>query len=387
MLYIRKRHDIDRRALPSLLRALASPSGPRSWPPDSLVTLSARSALDLFLQSVRLPPRSEVLVSAITILDVVQILEHHGLVPVPIDLCPNTLAPDLSQLRRAITPKTRALLVAHLFGGRLPMNPLIQIAREHGLLVLEDCAQSYDGRALDGDPRSDLRLHSFGPIKTATALGGALAIMTSPALRAQMRAIQSTYPAQPASTYLKRWLKTAALEGLAGPVQYSALVQLARRFSIDHDALLNRSVRSFVGADLLPRLRQQPSEALRSVLQVRLQTYHAARVTARASAAHWLDAQLAGAVERPGLGSLRHTHWIFPILSRSPPALISALRQRGFDATRGSSLVAVRAPDGFPPAARAERIMRHLVYLPAYPQIPTTALSRMAALIREVELR
>lgn len=369
------------------MKALARPAKTEAWPSDSLVTLSVRSALDLFLQCARLPPHSEVLVSAITISDMVQILEHHRLVPVPIDLSVATLAPDLARLRSAITTKTRAILVAHLFGGRFSMDPIIELARARNLLVLEDCAQSFDGRTLDGDPRADLRLHSFGPIKTATALGGGLARVARPALRVQMRAVQSRYPVQSSETYLKKWLKTAALEGLAGPLQYGALVQLARRCSVDHDALLNRSVRSFVGADLFERLRQQPCEALRSVLQYRLQSYPAARVTARATAANWLDAQLAGAVERPGLASARHTHWIFPVLSRAPTTLISALRDRGFDATRGSSLTAVSPPDGFLPAARAERIMRHLVYLPAYPQIPTTALSRMAAVVRDVERR
>ncbi len=141
---------------------------------DALACLSVRSGFDLWLEALQLPPGSEVLVSAITIRDMVRIIEAHNLVPVPVDLNPEDLSVDIDSLQRAITPKTRAVLVAHLFGTRQPIKPILDVARKHGLYVAEDCAQAFAGRHFTGDPAADVTMFSFGTIKTATALGGGL---------------------------------------------------------------------------------------------------------------------------------------------------------------------------------------------------------------------
>ena len=133
-----------------------------------------RTGFDLWLQSLALPPGSEVLVSAITIRDMVRIIEAHGLVPVPVDVNPEDLSVNVESLRRAVSPRTRAILVAHLFGTRPPLEPILEIARQHNLLVAEDCAQAFAGRHFTGHPEADISMFSFGSIKTATALGGAI---------------------------------------------------------------------------------------------------------------------------------------------------------------------------------------------------------------------
>lgn len=62
-----------------------------------------RTGFDLLLQSLRLPKGSEVLCSAITIPDMLYVIRSHGLVPVPVDLDPKTLAVDMEQLRLAVS--------------------------------------------------------------------------------------------------------------------------------------------------------------------------------------------------------------------------------------------------------------------------------------------
>ncbi|MEN8162272.1 MAG: DegT/DnrJ/EryC1/StrS family aminotransferase, partial [Myxococcota bacterium] len=139
---------------------------------DALACLSVRSGLDLYLAAAELPPGSEVLVSALTIPDVPRILEQRGLVPVPVDLDPSMLAPGIVELENARTPRTRALLLAHLFGERLAVEPFAAFARERGLELWEDCAQTYSGDGYRGHDAAALALFSFGTIKTATGLGG-----------------------------------------------------------------------------------------------------------------------------------------------------------------------------------------------------------------------
>src|SRR5205814_10141043 len=125
--------------------------------------------------ALSLPTGDEIAFSSITHPDMVRIARAHGLRSLPVDLDPETLAPRADALERAITPRTRLLIVAHLFGGRADLAPLAEIATRHRLLVVEDCAQCLRGSEDLGDEQADVSLFSFGSTKTATALGGALA--------------------------------------------------------------------------------------------------------------------------------------------------------------------------------------------------------------------
>ena len=73
----------------------------------------------------------------------VRIIRGHGLRAVPVDIDPETLAPRPWMLEVALTPRTRVVLVAHLFGGRMDLGPVARFARERGLLLVEDCAQAF----------------------------------------------------------------------------------------------------------------------------------------------------------------------------------------------------------------------------------------------------
>ena len=87
-----------------------------------LVCLSVRSAWDLLLHVLAWPAGSEVIVSAITHPDMITILRVHGLVPVPVDVDLGTLAPSVTDLELVRTERTGAVLVVHLFGGRLDLG-------------------------------------------------------------------------------------------------------------------------------------------------------------------------------------------------------------------------------------------------------------------------
>ena len=109
-----------------------------------------RSAFELLLDALALDEGSEILLSAITHPDMARIVSRHGLVPVPVDLDLETLQPRGELLERAVTERTRALVVAHLFGARVDLDEAIAFSRRHGLLLIEDCAQTpwaeIDGR-------------------------------------------------------------------------------------------------------------------------------------------------------------------------------------------------------------------------------------------------
>src|SRR5690606_31664613 len=127
--------------------------------------------------------------SALNIKGMIKIVDRQGLTPVPIDLDIEHMAPRLELIERAITPATRAIVVAHLFGTRLDLAPLAAIARRRGIMLIEDCAQAFDGSRYRGHPEADVSMFSFGPLKTATALGGAILRVRDPALLSRMREI------------------------------------------------------------------------------------------------------------------------------------------------------------------------------------------------------
>lgn len=192
-----------------------------SSPDTALACLSVRSGFDLMLQHLALPRGSEILVSAITIRDMVTIIEQHGLRAVPVDIDPADCAMRCDLAEAAITPRTRAILIAHLFGSRMDMTDIIALARRHKLLIFEDCAQAYAADDYRGHPGSDVAMFSFGSIKTATALGGAMLTFRDASLCSAIRQMQRGYPVQSRWLYLRRIIKHACLKALAYRLPYT----------------------------------------------------------------------------------------------------------------------------------------------------------------------
>lgn len=120
------------------------------------------------IEALAWPEKSEVLITGINIADMAGIVGSLGHVPVPIDLDPETLAPDPAQIVSKIGPATRAIVVAQLFGGRIEMGPLVDVARRHGLLTIDDSAQAYATRSNCGPRACDVRLFSFGLLKSGS---------------------------------------------------------------------------------------------------------------------------------------------------------------------------------------------------------------------------
>jgi perosamine synthetase len=359
------------------------------WSPagDSLACLSVRSGFDLLLQALALPPGSEVLVSAITIRDMTRLLEYHSLVPISVDLDIPTLAVDCESLARTVRPQTKALLVAHLFGSRMPMEPMIRFAQQHGLFVIEDCAQAYDGSTYRGHPASDVSLFSFGPIKTQTALGGGLLRFKDRNLLGRVRALQARYPRQHRLAYGQRLLKYSVIKALANRVVLQLLVTLCRWRGTDHDQLLRTCVQGFAGGDLIAKLRYQPSLPLLRLLGRRLQHVDPTRIEQRIAFARRLLACLP-ATRRPGGQATHHTYWVLPIQNPNPDALTRQLWQQGFDATRGaSSLYVVQPPPDRPEQTpvKAIQAMAQVLYLPIQPTLSAQDAQRMAQVVRQFE--
>ena len=203
--YARKRLDLTisdiARAVTCCLRPLprdqATDAIAASWRPaaTALCCLSVRSGFDLYLAAVKWPPGSEVLLSAITIPHLAKLVRLHGYVPVGIDVDPGTMTVEPADVAAACGPRTRALVFAQLFGSRTDLTELAGVCAERGIVLIDDRAQCFDGVDRDLGP-ADVAMYSFGTIKTATCLGGAVLLVADPAVRAGMAELQRHYPVQ-----------------------------------------------------------------------------------------------------------------------------------------------------------------------------------------------
>ena len=101
------------------------------------------TALHLALVAAGVKEGDEVLVSTLTNMASFFAVIYIGAKPVPIDIDLETLTMDPKDLERKITPKTKAIMVVHLFGHPTDMDPVNELARQHNLLVFEDCAEAH----------------------------------------------------------------------------------------------------------------------------------------------------------------------------------------------------------------------------------------------------
>jgi len=154
---------------------------------------SGTDALYLALRALGIGDRDEVITSTFTFIATSEAITLVGAKPVFVDIERSTFNLDLESLERALTPKTKAIIVVHLFGQPLNMTRLLDFAQAHGLYVIEDCAQA-TGASWQGQKVGSIGhigCFSFFPTKNLGGCGDGGAITTSnTALAESMRMIK-----------------------------------------------------------------------------------------------------------------------------------------------------------------------------------------------------
>jgi dTDP-4-amino-4,6-dideoxygalactose transaminase len=138
-------------------------------------------ALHLILRAYGIGQGDEVIVPANTYIATWLAVSHAGAKPIPVEPDLRTYNLDPRRLRDAITARTRAIITVHLYGQPADMDPILAIAREHGLKVVEDAAQAHGARyrGRRTGTLADAAGFSFYPGKNLGALGDAGAIVTN----------------------------------------------------------------------------------------------------------------------------------------------------------------------------------------------------------------
>lgn len=147
---------------------------------------SGSAALDVAVRALKLKKGSEVIVPTFTIISPVQSIINEGLLPVLVDSNLKTWNMDVSQIEAKITSKTKAIIVVHIYGLPVDMNPILELAKKYDLKIIEDAAEVH-GLTYNGEKCGsfgDISIFSFYPNKHITSGEGGM-LLTDDATLAQ----------------------------------------------------------------------------------------------------------------------------------------------------------------------------------------------------------
>lgn len=155
---------------------------------------SGTDALHLALRALDVGPGDEVITTPFTFVATTEAIGIVGATPVFVDIDPATFNIDPELIEAAITPRTKAILPVHLYGHPAPMGKIMEIAKRHGLAVVEDCAQAI-GASIDGKrvgSFGDVGAFSFFPSKNLGAYGdGGMVTTNRKDLADRMRSLRA----------------------------------------------------------------------------------------------------------------------------------------------------------------------------------------------------
>jgi dTDP-4-amino-4,6-dideoxygalactose transaminase len=156
-------------------------------------------ALQIALMALGLKPGDEVITPTFTFIATAEVVALLGLTPVLVDVDPDTFCISVEAVRKAITPKTKAIVPVQLFGQNADMEALLKLAKEHNLFIVEDACQSIgsdyifsDGKRIKSGCVGDIGCTSFFPSKNLGCYGDGGAIFTNnTGLAEKMQAISN----------------------------------------------------------------------------------------------------------------------------------------------------------------------------------------------------
>ena len=306
---------------------------------------SGTSALHLALLAAGVGPGDEVITVPFTFLATVSAIDYTGARPVFVDVDPRTLTMDPTALEAAITPRTRAVIPVHLYGRPADMDPIVAIARRHGIVVIEDAAQAhgaeYKGRRAGS--LGEMACFSFYPGKNLGAYGeGGLVVTDSPEYTRTLRMLRDWGAEKKYEHVLKGY--NYRMEGIQG-----------------------------------------------AVLRVKLRHLDDWTEARRAAAARYDELLVDSGVETPPPApDARHVYHIYAVRTASRQAWQDALKEQGIQ-TGVHYPVPVHLQPAFADLAyragqfpAAERAAKEVLSLPMFPELTTAQCEAVCGAVRRL---
>jgi len=158
-----------------------------------IAVCNGSAALDAAVLSLGLSPGDEVILPSFTIISCAAAVVRAGLKPVVVDSDPQTFNMDVNKVRALVTSRTRAIMPVHIYGLPVDMDPLLELAGEFKLKIIEDAAeqigQTYKGRKCGGF--GDVSTFSFYPNKHITTGEGGIIVTDDDELAGRCRSLRN----------------------------------------------------------------------------------------------------------------------------------------------------------------------------------------------------
>lgn len=212
---------------------------------DAVAVNSGTAALHLALVSLGIGFGDEVILPVTTFCASANAIVHAGASPVFVDIDIDTWTIDPTLIEQAITTRTKAIMPVHLYGNPCHMNVIMEIARAHGLYIIEDAAESL-GAIYDGcytGTIGDVGCFSFNGNKTMTTSGGGLVVARDEGVLSRIRMLSMQGKAPNGEQWLVGYnYRMTGLEASLGLAQMERLVEfinLKRMFRFMYSNLLD----------------------------------------------------------------------------------------------------------------------------------------------------
>jgi len=355
----------------------------------------ARSAVHSALRSQDLPEGSEVIMPPITIKPMVDAVLSLGLVPVFVDLDPDTLLFDLAAFDAALTKRTRAVLLTYLFGLAADPRDLVARARTAGLFVVEDFSHDL-GASVDGHPLGrfgDVGVYSCSMTKTLDAYGGGLAVTDDPELAQRLRTARDALPPGDPARLRSKVAQTLVLNigsrRAAWTLVGFPIIRAVRRLAPEREAALAGPRSHEPTGGLAPEAFEQMTPRQARAGLALLSTVASGDDRRRANA-EVLEAAYRQIGARHPVGSRGGTpvYWQSVVYVDDVAAAQAAMaRDRVDTATTNLPLVAELGvyPEHDRPCPVARRVREHALYVPAHARLTPRQLARVSrAVVRRL---
>ena len=160
---------------------------------EGIAVSSGSAALDIAIKALDISHGDEVIMPTFTIISPAQSVLRTGAIPVLVDSNPATWNMDVAEIQAKITEKTKAILVVHIYGLPVDMDPIIKLCKKHQLYLIEDAAemhgQTYRGKKCGSF--GDISIFSFYPNKHITTGEGGMLMVDDPELAERCRRLRN----------------------------------------------------------------------------------------------------------------------------------------------------------------------------------------------------
>lgn len=158
-----------------------------------IAVTNGSAALDAAIAALELQPGDEVILPTFTIISCAAAIVRAGAVPVLVDSDPHTWNMEVDAIASQITPRTKAIMIVHIYGLPVDVEPILKLAHQHGLWVIEDAAEMH-GQTYAGQPCGsfgDISTFSFYPNKHITTGEGGMIVTNDDRLAERCRSLRN----------------------------------------------------------------------------------------------------------------------------------------------------------------------------------------------------